>query len=99
MSNLHSDIVVYSVQKLLGLDGNVVLNTQEDKGIDLPLDHSVSKVDNKIHINCGTSSKNRIVLDVSSLKEGAPGRTRGIFLDVYTIGSFSDGLNEINNLS
>ncbi|KAE8718608.1 Guanylate kinase 1 [Hibiscus syriacus] len=34
----------------------------------------------------------RIVLDVLSLKGGAPGRTRG--LNFYAIDSFSDGLNE-----
>ncbi|KAL5744023.1 hypothetical protein ACOSQ2_027139 [Xanthoceras sorbifolium] len=91
------------LKKLLGLDGSNVADHQTSpKGIDLPLDHSVSKIDNKILINCGTSelektSKNLIVLDVSSLKEGAPGRTRG--LNVYTIDSFSDWLNGINKLS
>ncbi|MBA0587831.1 hypothetical protein Gorai_000952, partial [Gossypium raimondii] len=67
------------------------------KGIDLPSNHSVSKIDNKILINCETpelekASKNLIALDVSSLKGGAPGRTRG--LNVYALDSFSDGLNE-----
>lgn len=37
----------------------------------------------------------RIVLDVSSLKGGAPGRTRG--LDIYTMDSFLDGLACINH--
>ncbi|KAJ0042228.1 hypothetical protein Pint_17922 [Pistacia integerrima] len=92
-----------TLKKLLGLDGSTVANSQTAPGgIDLPVDHSVSKIDNKILINCGTpgsgeASKNLIVLDVSSLKEGAPGRTRG--LDVYTVYSFSDGLNGINKLS
>ncbi|XVF56117.1 hypothetical protein PTKIN_Ptkin06aG0091400 [Pterospermum kingtungense] len=72
------------------------------KGIDLPLNHSVSKIDNKILINCetdelGDASKNLIVLDVSSLKGGAPGWTRG--LNVYAIDSFSDGLNGTHKLS
>ncbi|OAY43185.1 guanylate kinase 2 [Manihot esculenta] len=91
-----------NLKKLLGLDGisyNVIPGPQR---INLPQDHSVSKIDNKIIINYGTpelekASKNLIVLDVSSLKGGAPGRTRG--LDVYAIDSFSDGLNGINQPS
>lgn len=89
-----------SLKKLLGLDGAAAATQRSaPQGIDLPTDHSVSKMDNKIIINCGTpelkkASKNLIVLDVSSLKGGAPGRTRG--LDVYAIDSFSDGLNGIN---
>lgn len=39
----------------------------------------------------------RIVLDLSSLKGGAPGRTRG--LDFYAIDSFSDDFNGFNQLS
>lgn len=50
----------------------------------------MSKIDDKIIINCISSgldkeSKNSIMLDVSSLKGGAPGRTRG--LDFQVIGS------------
>ncbi|KAI5583868.1 hypothetical protein BDE02_06G045200 [Populus trichocarpa] len=93
-----------SLKKLLGLDGAAAATQRSaPQGIDLPTDHSVSKMDNKVIINCGTpelkkASKNfRIVLDVSSLKGGAPGRTRG--LDVYAIDSFSDGLNGINQTS
>ncbi|KAJ6992412.1 hypothetical protein D5086_012215 [Populus alba] len=92
-----------SLKKLLGLDGAAAATQRSaPQGIDLPTDHSVSKMDNKIIINCGTpelkkASKNLIVLDVSSLKGGAPGRTRG--LDVYAIDSFSDGLNGINQPS
>ncbi|KAJ4706428.1 Guanylate kinase [Melia azedarach] len=92
-----------SLKKLLGLDGSTVANHQiSPKGIDLPADYSVSKVDNKIIINSGTAelgkaSKNLIVLDVSSLKGGSPGRTRG--LQVYTVDSFSDGLKGVNKLS
>lgn len=100
-------------------------------GIDLPLEHSVSTVNNKIIISCGSSeseaAKNllvplhgflhfncsssiafltkltlmytllRIVLDVSSIKGGAPGRTRG--LDVYEVHPCSKGLEVINKLS
>ncbi|XP_044468121.1 guanylate kinase 2-like isoform X2 [Mangifera indica] len=86
-----------NLKERLGLDGITASNNQTaPREIDLPVDHSVSKVDNKILIKCGTpgsgkASENLIILDVSSLKGGAPGRTRG--LDVYAIDSFSDGLN------
>ncbi|KAJ6864482.1 guanylate kinase 2-like [Populus alba x Populus x berolinensis] len=78
-----------SLKKLLGIDGAAAATQiSAPQGIDLPADHSVSKMDNKIIINYGTpelekASKSLIVLDVSSLKGGAPGRTRG--LDVYAI--------------
>ncbi|XP_016669501.1 guanylate kinase 2 isoform X1 [Gossypium hirsutum] len=87
-----------NLKELLGLNGSAPTNYKPSpKGIDLPLNHSVSKIDNKILINCETlelekASKNLIALDVSSLKGGAPGRTRG--LNVYALDSFSDGLNE-----
>ncbi|TYJ18578.1 hypothetical protein E1A91_A09G133500v1 [Gossypium mustelinum] len=87
-----------NLKELLGLNGSAPTNHKPSpKGIDLPLNHSVSKIDNKILINCETlelekASKNLIALDVSSLKGGAPGRTRG--LNVYALDSFSDGLNE-----
>ncbi|KAJ6870578.1 guanylate kinase 2-like [Populus alba x Populus x berolinensis] len=77
------------LKKLLGIDGAAAATQiSVPQGIDLPSDHSVSKMDNKIIINYGTpelekASKSLIVLDVSSLKGGAPGRTRG--LDVYAI--------------
>ncbi|KAH9648205.1 guanylate kinase 2 [Citrus sinensis] len=91
-----------NLKKHLGLDGSIATNHQTSpKGIDLPADHSVSKVANKVIIKCGAAegkaSKNLMVLDVSSLKGGAPGRTRG--LQVYTVDSFSDGLNGVNKLS
>lgn len=87
------------LKKLLGLDGSVgAASKPVSGGIDLPVDHSVSKLDNKIIIDCGTpdlekASKNLIVLDVSCLNGGAPGRTRG--LDLNAIDSFSDGLKEV----
>ncbi|KAK8514686.1 hypothetical protein V6N13_103159 [Hibiscus sabdariffa] len=92
-----------NLKKLLGLDGSAPTNTKPSpKGIDLPPNHSVSKIDNKILIKCETpepvnESKNSIVLDISLLKGGAPGRTRG--LNVYAIDSFSDCLNGIHKLS
>ncbi|XWS56264.1 hypothetical protein CRYUN_Cryun09bG0070900 [Craigia yunnanensis] len=91
-----------NLKTLLGLDGSAPNHKPSPKGIDLPLNHLVSKIDNKILINCetpelGNASKNLIVLDMSSLKGGAPCRTRG--LNVYAIDSFSDGLNGIHKLS
>ncbi|KAI5560519.1 hypothetical protein BDE02_16G052100 [Populus trichocarpa] len=92
-----------SLKKLLGIDGAAAATQiSAPQGIDLPADRSVSKMDNKIIINYGTpelekASKSLIVLDVSSLKGGAPGRTRG--LDVYATDSFSDDLNGINQPS
>ncbi|KAJ1429946.1 P-loop containing nucleoside triphosphate hydrolase [Sesbania bispinosa] len=79
------------LKKLLGLDGfATALPKSAPREIILPMDHSVSKIDDKIIINCISSglekeSNNWIVLDVSSLKGGAPGRTRG--LDFQVIGS------------
>ncbi|KAG5151323.1 hypothetical protein JHK84_027795 [Glycine max] len=86
-----------NLKKLLGLDECITPpKSSPPKEINLPRDHSVSKIDDKIIISSISSglekeSKNLIMLDVSSLKGGAPGRTRG--LDFQVIGSFSDGFN------
>ncbi|MED6184204.1 Guanylate kinase 2 [Stylosanthes scabra] len=92
------------LKKLLGLSGCVAAPPKSAalREFNLPLDHSVSKIDDKIIINCISSglekeSKNLIMLDVSTLKGGAPGRTRG--LDFQAIGSFSDGLIGMEKLS
>ncbi|KAJ7976804.1 Guanylate kinase [Quillaja saponaria] len=91
-----------SLKKLLGLDGSIsTLPKPACREVNLPIDHRVSKNDDKIIINCDTAglekaSNNLIVLDVSSLKGGAPGRTRG--LNFQAIDSFSDGLNSIDQL-
>ncbi|XP_057721162.1 guanylate kinase 1 isoform X2 [Arachis stenosperma] len=91
------------LKKLLGLGGYVAAPPKSAlREFNLPLDHSVSKIDDKIIINCISSglekeSKNLIMLDVSALKGGAPGRTRG--LDFQAIGSFSDGLIGMERLS
>ncbi|ESW17610.1 hypothetical protein PHAVU_007G253800 [Phaseolus vulgaris] len=89
-----------NLKKLLGLDGYVTPPKSAPKEIDLPRDHSVSKIDDKIIINSTSSilekeSKNLIMLDVSSLKGGAPGRTRG--LNFEAIDSFSEGFNGSGN--
>ncbi|XP_022743288.1 guanylate kinase 2-like [Durio zibethinus] len=103
LDNANLEECYNNLKKLLGLDGTAPTNHKPSpKGIDLPLNHSVSKMDKKILINCetpelGKASKKLIVLDVSSLKGGFPGRTRG--LNVYAIDSFSDSLNGTHKLS
>ncbi|KAF5474121.1 hypothetical protein F2P56_006051, partial [Juglans regia] len=91
-----------SLKKLLGLDGNITTSPKASpKGVEFPMDLAISKIDQKIIIKCGSpdlkTTSNLIVLDLSSLKGGAPGRTRG--LDFYAIESFSNGLNGFNQLS
>ncbi|XP_022966359.1 guanylate kinase 2-like [Cucurbita maxima] len=93
-----------SLKKLLGLDGSVNTCTKSiPEDFDLPpIVHSVSRIDNKIIITYRASdlkdeSQKMIGLDLTSLKGGAPGRTRG--LDVYPINSVSNGSNMINQLS
>nr|KAJ0185638.1 hypothetical protein LSAT_V11C900466440 [Lactuca sativa] len=60
-----------------------LLNT-ETEVFDLPMDFSLSKINEKILINSGIDER-RIVLDLSSMKGGAPGRTRGLCM--YTTGN------------
>ncbi|KAB2093886.1 hypothetical protein ES319_A02G121600v1 [Gossypium barbadense] len=92
-----------NLMELLGLGGSAPINQKpSSKVIDPPSNHSVSKIDNKMVINCetkevGNEAKNLIILDVSSLRGGAPGRTRG--LNIHAIDLFSDGLNGIHELS
>ncbi|KAG8371932.1 hypothetical protein BUALT_Bualt12G0014200 [Buddleja alternifolia] len=69
------------LKKLLGLtDG--VKNTPKTV-FHVPLEHTVSRIDQKILINCGVeeqekSATNMFVLDFTSIKGGAPARTRGL---------------------
>lgn len=92
-----------SLKKILGLDECTNAATETaPKWVDLPVDHSISKIDQKIIISSRTpelekGSKDLIVLDLSSLNGGAPGRTRG--LEIYAMNPFLDGLNRINELS
>ncbi|XP_055808311.1 guanylate kinase 2-like isoform X2 [Solanum dulcamara] len=53
----------------------------------LSIEHSVSKIDQKLLINCSAAehenaSNNTYVLDLSLLKGGAPGRTRGLSMSM-----------------
>ncbi|GAU33419.1 hypothetical protein TSUD_21120 [Trifolium subterraneum] len=73
-----------TLKKLLGLHDYVAPPPKSAIEINLPKDHSVSKIDDKIIINCNPSgvekeSNNMIMLDVSFLKGGAPCRTRGLY--------------------
>ncbi|CAK9165083.1 unnamed protein product [Ilex paraguariensis] len=92
-----------SLKKLLGLnEGLESILKPSPKLVDLPMDHSVSKIDQKILINCGTAeaekaSQNLCVLDLSLIKGGAPGRTRG--LNVYAINPSANGINGVKQLS
>ncbi|XP_010257209.1 PREDICTED: guanylate kinase 2-like [Nelumbo nucifera] len=84
-----------SLKKLLGLDVSMEATQQQSqKMVDAPLGDSESEMDQKVLIQCraselGKTSKNWFVLDVSSIKGGAPGRTRGI--NMYAIDPFADG--------
>ncbi|XP_010505985.1 PREDICTED: guanylate kinase 1-like [Camelina sativa] len=70
------------LKKLLGLDGVSLVNGVEIEGINLPTEHTVSKMEDKIIVQeTGKETRNKIVLDLSSLNGGAPGRTRGILVD------------------
>ncbi|KAL0359514.1 UNVERIFIED_CONTAM: Guanylate kinase [Sesamum angustifolium] len=95
--NDNLDTCYEKLKKLLGLaDG--VKSTQESvlKPVDVSLEHTVSKTDHKILINCGARelgkpAKNMFVLDLALMKGGAPGRTRG--LRFYTIDPSSNGFD------
>ncbi|GER25884.1 guanylate kinase [Striga asiatica] len=74
------------LKDLLGLTHGV--NHPEESVLEsfhVPLEHKVLKIDRKILINCGISegekpAVNMFVLDLASMKGGAPGRTRGLNL-------------------
>ncbi|CAD5326094.1 unnamed protein product [Arabidopsis thaliana] len=72
-----------TLKNLLGINDLAPVNGVEVVGINLPKEHTVTKMDDKILIQeTGEGTKNKmIVLDLSSINGGAPGRTRGIVLD------------------
>lgn len=85
-----------NVKKLLSLDGSTDAVFQPSEGIKLASDYLVSQMDQKVLIHCrtnelGKASNSLFVLDASSLKGGAPCRTRG--LNMYAINPFTEGLN------
>ncbi|KAL0453088.1 UNVERIFIED_CONTAM: Guanylate kinase [Sesamum latifolium] len=91
------DTCYEKLKKLLGLaDG--VKSTQESvlEPVHVSLEHTVSKTSHKILINCGARepekpAKNMFVLDLASMKGGAPARTRG--LRFYTLDPSSNGVD------
>ncbi|CAK9157190.1 unnamed protein product [Ilex paraguariensis] len=92
-----------SLKKLLCLnEGMDNIQKPSPRLVGLPTDHSVSKIDQKILIDSGgaeveQASKNLYVLDLSLLKGGAPGRTRG--LNMYPINHLANGVNGVKQLS
>ncbi|KAJ9548891.1 hypothetical protein OSB04_021434 [Centaurea solstitialis] len=60
---------------------------------DLPVDLSLSKINENVLINCGPAEQS-VVLDLSSMKGGAPGRTRG--LNMYAFDPITEGANGCN---
>ncbi|KAH0464379.1 hypothetical protein IEQ34_007165 [Dendrobium chrysotoxum] len=75
-----------NLKKILVLDENDKAPSQPSmKSFIVPFSHSISKVDQKVIIHCGTnelsaSPSTKFILDLSSLEGGAPGRTRGLTL-------------------
>ncbi|XP_047941166.1 guanylate kinase 2-like [Salvia hispanica] len=87
-----------NLKKLLGLnDGSgKATKLSVPETVHVPLEHTISKIDKKILINCTTPQQekpanNMFVLDLSSIKSGAPGRTRG--LNFYAAGPSMTGTN------
>ncbi|KAJ4980072.1 hypothetical protein NE237_010852 [Protea cynaroides] len=91
-----------TLKKLLGLDGSMeAIYQSSPKTLEHPKDSLVSDMDQKVLIQCGSPelgevSKSLFILDVSSIKGGAPGQTRG--LNMYGIDPFADGLNGLKQL-
>ncbi|KAM3355572.1 guanylate kinase 2 [Capsicum galapagoense] len=92
-----------NLKNILGLtEGVKTARITYPELVNLPVEHLVSKIDQKILINCGAAeyqkaSDNRYVLDLSLLKGGAPGRTRG--LNLYVTNPSTDQVNVDNQLS
>ncbi|XP_052174087.1 guanylate kinase 2-like [Diospyros lotus] len=95
------DTCYENLKKLLGLDQNIVSVPKSlPEFVDLPVEHSVSKIDQNIIVIHGSSelknaSKNMLLLDLSSLKGGAPGRTRG--LNMYSRDPLANGMDGISS--
>lgn len=67
------------LKKILGLDGSTNATPKTPTEVfALPPNFSLSKIDEKILINSENASDQKIVLDLSCIKGGAPGRTRGL---------------------
>ncbi|GKC43973.1 guanylate kinase 2-like protein [Tanacetum coccineum] len=82
------------LKNILGISESMkVAPKTPEKVFDLPLDLSLSKVNEKISINCGTAEQ-KVVLNLSAMKGGAPGRTRG--LDMYAVDQRRENVNGCN---
>ncbi|KAJ8483849.1 hypothetical protein OPV22_016334 [Ensete ventricosum] len=91
-----------NLKKLLASDENAdTLYQPTTKNLKVDVSRMESRADQKILLHSGTDGTgvkvpSLLVLDISSLKGGAPGRTRG--LNAYTIESIRDGVNGIKQL-
>ncbi|XP_015070867.1 guanylate kinase 2 isoform X2 [Solanum pennellii] len=92
-----------NLKNILGLtEGVKTAHKTYPELVDLPVEHLVSKIDQKILINCGAgeyekASDSMYVLDLSLVKGGAPGRTRG--LNLFVTNPSTDRVNDENQLS
>ncbi|KAK9065777.1 hypothetical protein SSX86_015178 [Deinandra increscens subsp. villosa] len=76
------------LKKILGLDGSTDASLKTSTEVfALPMEISLTKIDEKIIINSENADQ-KIVLDLTSMKGGAPGRTRG--LRMYPAGLHTD---------
>ncbi|CAA3006659.1 guanylate kinase 2-like [Olea europaea subsp. europaea] len=90
-----------NLKKLLGLNEDGKTTTRKSQLFDVPLKHSILKIDQKILIKCGTaegqnSFRKMFILDLSSMRGGAPGRTSG--LKVYSVDPSTNGVNVLKTL-
>ncbi|EPS69773.1 hypothetical protein M569_04991 [Genlisea aurea] len=71
----------------LSSSGSVVKNTENNnvssasKGVDIPSKHSVSRHNQKVLIKCSEGGDSDSMLELSSIRGGAPCRTRGLKLN------------------
>ncbi|KAK2975699.1 hypothetical protein RJ640_010758, partial [Escallonia rubra] len=95
--NDNLDTCYQSLKKLLGLNEGVDTTQKSTHTMtDLAIDHSASNIDQKILITCSMAeqekeTRNLFVLDLSSIKGGAPLRTRG--LKIYAADPSADCIN------
>ncbi|KAG6397283.1 hypothetical protein SASPL_143449 [Salvia splendens] len=84
-TNISGEFIIPSTTRCLCNLLLVILNSEArfsaPETVHVPLEHTVSKINQKILINCITSHQEKpgssmFVLDLSSIKGGAPGRTR-----------------------
>ncbi|URE08957.1 guanylate kinase [Musa troglodytarum] len=91
-----------NLKKLLASDENAgTLYQPTTENMKVHVSHMEYRADAKILLHCGTNGTgvkvpSFFMLDTSSLKGGAPGRTRG--LNGYTVESLGDGVNRIKQL-